>query len=235
MPKDDIKDLYEKAELHLKARRPARQNTIVDGAPPPAALSAPKPMAVPPRPTPRAPAEEPELFSEPEASAHTPLPSHFPSSEAPTAAFGAQARKRQAERRQAPAKPEREETPSIHAPLSTEDHARAKKARTWDPPDWLVAIAKWVAPPIMLCLMAGAYWFQAKVALVNEQTQALSDIRKQKDAAYEKMKKDAAELEEKLGLAQRDRDAYRSAAERWEFLYKQGALKVKTSQDKPGD
>lgn len=230
MPSDDIKRLYEKAEAELKAKRAIRQDTLVDAAvPPPAAGSAPRPPAVVPRPTPKQKVlPPPELDSHPVSSgavipgASDPpppaaLPSTYPESEAPTRVDGKK-------RRRAP----EPAASSLRTPLRPEDQRRAKASREWDPPSWVVAIAKWVAPPVMLCLMAVAYWFQAKVALVNEQAEALSSERKRKDAEHAALVKQYAESQAKLGIAQAERDAAVAQAAREKALCSQGALKIVT-------
>ncbi len=232
MPSDDIKRLYDRAEAELKAKRPVRQDTLVDAVPPPAQGSAPRPPATVPRPTPKKnpPLPPPELDSQPAASGPLApsdrppaLPSTYPDSEAPTRVDGKR-------RRVPPVVPTT--TPSIHAPLTREDEARAYSIRQWHPPPWLVAIAKWAAPPVMLCLMAGAYWFQAKVSLVKEQAEALSEIRKKKDADYAALQKQYGESQAKLGIAQAERDAAIAQAARERLLCSQGALKV-IKEDKP--
>jgi len=197
--------------------------------PPPAAGSAPRPPARVPRPEPRVPLPTPELDSHPHAAdvihgasdPPPPLPSTYPESEIPTRVDG---RRRRA--------PPPAETPSIHAPLSADDAARARATRQWHPPPWLVAVAKWAAPPVMLCLMAGAYWFQAQVALTREQAEALSDVRKKKDADYVLLQQQYAASQAKLGIAQAERDQALAQAEREKKLCSQNALKV-VKEDSP--
>jgi hypothetical protein len=225
MPKDDINALYEKARRELQGKRPVRQETLVDitGVPPPPADTTQRPPAQVPRPTPKAaplPLPAIELDSAPHAApSPTPLPSTYPDSEAPTRVDG--------RRKKAP-----HQVPHSIGPLSKADEAQARATREWHPPVWLVAVAKWIAPPIMLMLMAGAYWFQAQVSLSREQADALSVVRKKKDADYAAMQTALATAEAKLGIAQAERDAARAQAERARLLCSQGALKI-VKEDKP--
>jgi hypothetical protein len=90
------------------------------------------------------------------------------------------------------------EDPSSCPPPPSEDErqaARSMRVRAHEPPVWLVALGKWLAPLLTPVFLALGMWAQAKATEAQRQADAAADERKQAQAQQAEFAKKVTALE----------------------------------------